>query len=224
MPRAARKKSETGIYHLMIRGINKQNIFEDDGDCKRFLQVLQQYKEKSGYQIYAYCLMGNHLHLLLRVGKEPLEQIMRRVCGSYVYWYNRKYRRIGNLFQDRFKSEPVENDAYFLTVLRYIHQNPIKAGIEKDIAQYKWSSYNEYVKSSKLTDTDYVLSILNEDRKKARELFAKYIYEDNNDQCIEIEENRRITDEEARSIIIKIWPTTNRLIFKGWICKLEIGF
>lgn len=209
MPRAARKKSETGIYHLMMRGINKQNIFGDDGDCERFLQALQQYKDKSGYQIYAYCLMGNHLHLLLRVGKEPLEQIMRRVCGSYVYWYNWKYRRIGNLFQDRFKSEPVENDAYFLTVLRYIHQNPIKAGIEKDIAKYRWSSYNDYVKSSKLTNTDYVLSILNKDRNKARELFTKYVYDDNDDLCLEIEDNRRITDEEARSIIMKICKTTN---------------
>jgi REP element-mobilizing transposase RayT len=74
--------------------------------------------------------MGNHVHILLKVGNEPLEQMMRRICGSYVYWYNKKYQRTGNLFQDRFKSETVENDNYFLIVLRYIHQNPLKAGLK----------------------------------------------------------------------------------------------
>lgn len=106
MPRKAREKSESGIYHIMMRGINRQKVFKDDEDCLRFIQTLQKYKEQSDYAIYAYCLMGNHVHILLKTGTEPLEQIMRRVCGSYVYWYNDKYQRIGNLFQDRFKSEP----------------------------------------------------------------------------------------------------------------------
>jgi len=204
MPRTARKKSETGIYHIIIRGINKQNIFEDDEDYEKFLQVVQQYKDKSFYQIYAYCLMGNHVHLLLKIGQEPLAQIMRRICGSYVYWYNCKYKRIGNLFQDRFKSEPVENDEYFLTVLRYIHQNPVKAGIEKDVVNYKWSSYDDYVKNGKLTDIDFTLSMFSEDKKKALKLFEKFIIKANDDKCLEIEENRRITDEEAKSILKRI--------------------
>lgn len=110
MPRQARKKSDSGIYHIMMRGINRQIIFQDEEDYSKFLQTLERYKEKSGYKIYAYCLMGNHIHLLLKVDIEPLGQLMRRLCGSYVYWYNRKYQRIGYLFQDRFKSEVVEND------------------------------------------------------------------------------------------------------------------
>jgi REP element-mobilizing transposase RayT len=201
MPRVARKKSETGIYHIIIRGINKQDIFEDDEDYEKFLQVVQQYKEKSVYQIYAYCLMGNHMHLLLKVGQEPLAQIMRRICGSYVYWYNWKYKRIGNLFQGRFKSEPVENDKYFLTVLRYIHQNPVKAGIEKDVVNYKWSSYNEYINIGKLTDIDFALSMFHEDKKKSIKLFDTFTHETNDEKCLEIEENHRITDEEAKSIL-----------------------
>ena len=147
MPRQARDKSASGIYHIMMRGINRQNIFHDDEDYSRFLLTLQNYREKSGYEIYAYCLMDNHVHLLLKVGNEPLEQIMRRICGSFVYWYNAKYERIGNLFQDRFKSEVVENDSYFLTVLRYIHQNPLKAGIATSIEHYQWSSMGEYINS-----------------------------------------------------------------------------
>ncbi len=163
MPRKAREKSESGIYHIMMRGINRQKVFKDDEDCLRFIQTLQKYKEQSDYAIYAYCLMGNHVHILLKTGTEPLEQIMRRVCGSYVYWYNDKYQRIGNLFQDRFKSEPVDGDAYFLVVLRYIHQNPVKAGLVKNIEQYKWSSYKEYLDKAILIDKDFPLGMFNDD-------------------------------------------------------------
>jgi len=131
MPRQARRKSESGIYHIMLRGINQQQIFEDEEDSLRFLETLLKYKEQCGYEIYAYCLMGNHIHILLKEGKENLTLVLKRIAGSYVYWYNWKYRRSGHLFQDRFKSEPVEDDEYFLTVIRYIHQNPIKAGIRR---------------------------------------------------------------------------------------------
>src|SRR5665811_2065044 len=110
MPREARELSKSGIYHILMRGINRQNIFEDEEDCEKFTQTLYRYKEISKYEIYAYCLMGNHMNLLIKNGQESLEQVMRRICGSYVYWYNKKYDRIGNLFQDRFKSKPVEDD------------------------------------------------------------------------------------------------------------------
>jgi putative transposase len=134
MPRNARKKSESAIYHIMLRGINKQTIFEDDEDKEKFIQT------SCGYNLYVYCLMSNHVHFLLKTNKEPLEKIMKRIGASYVYWYNWKYERIGHLFKDRFRSEPVEDDAYFLTVLRYIHQNPLKAGFVQDIAKYRYKS------------------------------------------------------------------------------------
>ncbi|MCT4606821.1 MAG: transposase [Marinisporobacter sp.] len=204
MPRKARRKSESGIYHIMMRGINRQSIFEDEEDCIKFIQTIKKYKEKSGYQVYAYCLMGNHAHVLLKIGKEPLEQVMRRICGSYVYWYNNKYDRIGNLFQDRFKSEPVEDDKYLLTVQRYIHQNPIKAGLVTNIEEYKWSSYDEYVNKVDLIDIGFTLNILNNDRKNAIERFIQYNNEINDDACLDIEKRRRITDEEARTIIKKV--------------------
>lgn len=145
MPRTARKKSESGIYHIILRGINKQTIFEEEEDSITFLETLGTYKEKSGYKVFAYCLMGNHIHLLLKEENEELGIVMRRIGASYVYWYNEKYGRCGHLFQDRYKSEPVENEKYLLTVLRYIHQNPLKAGVVKDVASYRWSSYWEYV-------------------------------------------------------------------------------
>ena len=119
MPRKAREKSSTGIYRAMLRGINAQKIFEDNEDYERIIQTIAKYKEVCGYEIHAYCLMRNHIHVLLKEGKEDLGIVFKRIGASYGNWYNHKYRRNGHLFQDRYKSEVVENDIYFLTVLRY---------------------------------------------------------------------------------------------------------
>jgi len=202
VPRAARIKSESGIYHIIMRGINRQILFEDEEDCTKFIQVLQRYKEICEYKLYAYCLMGNHLHLLLREGKEPLETIMRRICGSYVFWYNKKYDRIGYLFQDRFKSEPVDDEIYFLVVLRYIFRNPLKAGITNKIINYKWTNYKEYTENSKMPDTDFVLNIFNEkSNEEAIKSFIEYINKENEDECEDIPEKQKLTDDEAIKII-----------------------
>jgi len=134
---------------VVFRGINKQRIFEEDRDYEKFLYTLQDQKGKSGYELYAYCLMSNHIHLLLREGTEELGTSFRRIASKYVQWYNQKYERVGHLFQDRFKSEVVEDNRYFLGVLRYIHQNPVKAGMVQKIEAYPWSSYREYFESPK---------------------------------------------------------------------------
>lgn len=199
MPRQARRKSKSGIYHVMLRGINKQVIFEDEEDSLKFLETLKNYKAISGYKIFAYCLMSNHIHLLLKVEKENLDLIIKRIAGSYVYWYNWKYHRSGHLFQDRFKSEPVEDDMYFLTVIRYIHQNPIKAGLSKSIDEYKFSSYNEYINKPFMVDIGFCLGIVD------KEQFVEFNNEFNQDICLEIEDdNFRLTDDEAREVIRKI--------------------
>jgi len=162
MPRQTRKKSGSGIYHVLLRGINRQTIFEDEEDSDKLLKILGIYKAELNCSIYAYCFMHNHVHLLIRTGGEDLAALMRKVGAKYVYWYNRKYDRIGGLFQDRYKSEPVEDDSYFLTVLRYIHLNPVKAGICKTASDYKESSYNDYMHPWKgqVTDTVFALSLL----------------------------------------------------------------
>lgn len=201
MPREARKKSSTGIYHVMLRGINGQIIFEDHEDNEKFLQTIKEYKEECRYEIYAYCLMGNHIHLLMKEGQEDLGMIFRRIGAKYVYWYNWKYQRNGHLFQDRYKSEVVEDNRYFLTVLRYIHQNPIKAEITKDIQEFPWSSYNEYMGKECICDTDFPLSLFSNDTKKAIELFEQFNKKENNDQCLSYKTKLRIHDQEAIRII-----------------------
>ena len=104
MPRKPREKSSTGIYHVILRGINGQVIFEDHEDFEKFLQTIIKYKDVSEYEIYAYCLMSNHVYLLIKEGKEDLGIVFRRIGARYVYWYNWKYNRRGHLFQDRYKS------------------------------------------------------------------------------------------------------------------------
>jgi REP element-mobilizing transposase RayT len=208
MPRGARKKSNTGIYHVVLRGINKQRIFEDEQDYRKFLEIIKSTQDKSGYLVYAYCLMSNHIHLLIKEGTESLGNTFRRIGASFVYWYNWKYNRRGHLFQDRYKSEPVETDSYFLTVLRYIHQNPIKAGIVREIAQYLWSSYQEYTTKQEICNTTFALKMFSEDYQEALELWQKFNHTENNDQCLEYDDGTRLNDLEATELIQEITGVT----------------
>ncbi|HHU29921.1 MAG: transposase [Bacillota bacterium] len=206
MPRHARRLSSTGIYHIMLRGINQQQILEDREDNKKFIEILKDCKLISGFKLYAYCLMGNHLHLIIRIEKEPLEQVFKRICGRYAYWYNAKYCRVGHLFQDRFKSEPIEDEKYFLSVFRYIHQNPVKAGLVKKLEEYPYSSYNCYVKSKgdSLVDTDFVLDMMD------REQLEVFHSEESEDTYLDIKERPfRLTDEQAKEIIRKVTKCKN---------------
>ena len=200
----------------MLRGVNQQQIFEDGEDCDKFLQVLKDCKAISEFKLFAYCLMGNHIHILLQETNEPIELLMKRISTRFVYWYNIKYRRAGHLFQDRFKSEPIENDSYFLTVLRYIHQNPVKAGLCKTVEAYENSSYNEYYKKSDLIDRDFVFELV------SKEEFAKFNNEKAFDICLDIEDKPKIkvTDEQAKKIIEKYSKCKNVAEFQA----LDIKF
>ena len=140
----------------MMRGINHQYIFEDEEDNYQFIKFINtldrmrvRYDDKGNpcgrnCCYYAYCLMGNHFHLLIREREEFVGETVKRIANSYVYYYNRKYGRDGHLFKERFKSEPVNNMAYFTVLLRYIHQNPVKAGIVEKVKDYEFSSWGEY--------------------------------------------------------------------------------
>ncbi len=144
-------------------------------------------------------MVGNHIHLLIREEEESLAQIFKRIGSKYVYWYNVKYQRKGHLFQDRFKSEIVDEEDHFLTVIRYIHQNPVKAGICEKIDDYKHGSFNEYFSKSKIVDTGFAFGIVS---KYEFENFNRY---ESFVKCLDIEENKsqRVTDEQAKAIIRK---------------------
>lgn len=201
MPRIPRKKSSSGIYHIMLRGVNKQTIFEDDVDRIRFLETVKKYKDQRKYQLFSYCLMDNHVHLLLKEETESISESIKRISSSYVYWYNMKYDRYGHLFQDRFKSEVVESTISFLKVLRYIHQNPLKAGLVGSVFEGKWTSVNEYFIKSEIVDIDYGLDLLSTDRNDALELYKEYMEQPNEDECLDDHVRKRVTDSEVRDYL-----------------------
>ena len=199
MARQAREKSESGIYHVMLRGTNKQKIFFDTQDCNKFIQILIDCKKVSKFELYAYCLMNNHIHLLIKENDENISTVMKRICCRFVYWYNAKYHRVGHLFQDRFRSEPVNTDEYFLCVLRYIHNNPVKANLVKNCSDYEFSSYNWYFENGILVDKDFPLSMIN-----IKE-FERYHKEKDDNAYLEIADSvGAVTDEKAKTIIKQV--------------------
>ena len=155
MPRTARDQSATGIYHVMIRGINRQDIFEAPEDYRKFIETLASLREVVSddmqtkictCHIYAYCIMPNHVHILIHEKGWTISQCVKYIADIYVRYYNKKYGRIGHLLQDRFKSEPCNDSDYFIVLMRYIHQNPVKAGLAKTAKEYCYSSWgNDYL-------------------------------------------------------------------------------
>ena len=209
MARQARKKSETGIYHIMLRGVNKQIIFLEDEDYRMFIRYLGICKTISDFEIYAYCLMDNHIHLLIQENDEPIATVMKRITCRFVYWYNTKYDRVGHLFQDRFRSEPVETDEYLFSVIRYIHQNPVKANIVDDCSAYEYSSYNWYFKKSKLINSKRIYSFINKNQFKELHNTLEEA------EMLDMEEKRkRLTDKEANNIFSSITGCSNIDDFK----------
>jgi putative transposase len=218
MPRRAREKCESGIYHIMQRGANRQEIFHDEDDSLRFLETLEKYKKKVNLKVYGWCLMGNHIHLLLQEGTEELGVTMKRIGVSFAWYYNWKYKTTGHLFQDRYRSEKVSNDEYLTTVIRYIHQNPVKASMVKAAAEWKWSScagyYGEKLYPVSLLDDDLILDMFAKDKDEAQKRFKVFNEAENDDQCLEDNITRRLTDEEAKEEI-------KRLIADNDISKIK---
>lgn len=208
MPRIARQRSSSGVYHIMLRGANRQEIFHDDEDCVRFLETMDRYKKKSKISIYGWCLMGNHIHMLLHEGDEDLSITMKRIGVSYAWFYNLKYKTTGHLFQDRYRSEGIESNYQLLTVIRYIHQNPVKAGIVNRPVEWKWSSCHGYYGNTYypplLLDSGLILSMYSEDKAMAIKKFIEYNEMENRDKYIDDEIRLRLTDEEARDAIKKV--------------------
>ena len=198
MSRLAREISPTGLYHIVFRGINKQHIFEEETDYLKMSQILQELKADHCFEIYAYCFMSNHVHMLLKEKKTgEISQIMKRVLTRYAMYFNKKYQRTGALIANRYKSQPVEIDEYFLSVIRYIHQNPIKAGLTNNVKDYRWNSYNEYIDGDKhLADTEFVLQTISQKE------FIEFHLETETDVFL-VSDKLKTTDEAIRRSIMK---------------------
>ena len=197
-----RNISKTNIYHIIIKGNNDEVIFYDDMDRNVFLERIKITKKEFNYKVYAYCLMSNHVHLVIEVPQEKFSKSIQSLTIRYASYFNKKYDRKGPFVQNRFKSKNIENQRYFLEVCRYVHRNPEKAGIEKT-NNYKWSSYNEYISKERIIDKKVLMYYLN----NSIENFVKYTNKVEDIQEImnyaDFELNNRLNDEELMKIILK---------------------
>ncbi|HTO86925.1 MAG TPA: transposase [Thermoanaerobaculia bacterium] len=169
MSRPLRIEYPGAFYHVTARGNERRAIFRDDADRERYLKCVARCRDRFAFRLHAYCLMTNHLHLAIEASEVPLSRIMLTLHGSYSQAFNRRHRRVGHLFQGRYKAFLVQKDRYLLALVRYIHENPVKARIVKKPEDFRWSSDRAYRRPSRpeWLETDFVLSLLADRRRPA---------------------------------------------------------
>lgn len=196
MPRKARLFSSSETYHIVIRGNNKQNIFYDTEDYNFFIKRMVKYLKETEIELYAYCLMTNHVHLAIgKASKTTLVTFMRKLEVSYTYYFNTKYERVGHLFQDRYKSEPINTSRQFQKTIRYILQNPILGGLATSI-NYDWNSYKTSLQIDSIINKD----ILTREFGNLTN-YMNFITENINDKCMDYENKPRKTDRDCLNFL-----------------------
>jgi REP-associated tyrosine transposase len=176
MARPLRLEFPGAFYHILVRGNQRQDIFVDDQDRVEYLDRLKRYKRERGFVLYAYVLMTNHIHLLIETGKTPISKIMQLINLTYTQYFNKKYGKVGHLFQGRYKSFLCDRDEYLLSLVRYVHLNPVRAKLVKRPEEYRWSSHKDYLTEAKgLVDARRVLKIFSEKSSQARRKYSDFV-------------------------------------------------
>ena len=201
VPRIPRIYSNSKVYHIILKGIDDQDIFYDDRDREFFLKQISITKTEFNYMLYSYCLMSNHVHMVIRCQDIFLSKSIQSLLIRYVYYFNKKYKRKGPLVQDRFKSKQVESLQYLIDVCRYVHRNPENAGIELT-QNYKWSSYKEYIGRKRLVDKEVLLHYYNDDVNKFVEDTIKIVNEKNIEDYMEYEIIGKLNDDQLAEAIV----------------------
>lgn len=180
MARPLRIEYQGAIYHITSRGNARQSIFEDDEDRETFLELTESVVSRYNWLCHAYCLMGNHYHLLVETPDGNLSQGMRQLNGTYTQRFNRRHGRVGHVFQGRFKAVLVDRENYLLELCRYVVLNPVRVGVVKSPGKYKWSSYRAtagFAKSPPFLSVDWVLSQFDEIRSPAEDGYKRFVNE-----------------------------------------------
>jgi len=200
MSRQVRNLGKTGWAHIILRGINRENLFYDEDDYSRFLSTVSRFQKECGFELAALCMMSNHVHFLMCDTNGAFADIMKKITVSYAHYYNTKYERVGHVFQDRFRSEAVNDERYFLTVVRYIYQNPQKAGICA-AAQYQYTVLNiNGTLSGYFPDEQECLAFLNDN---------------NDDRCLEYDSTGQLTDSDIIKLITELSGADNPQMLQG---------
>lgn len=187
MPRPARVWSPGAIYHLISRGNNRQTIFFREWDYRIYLRLVGDARQRFECTLLAYTLMTNHIHLMVQSDETvPISKFMQVIGTTYAMYVNKYYGRVGHLFQGRFHSVLVESDSQALELTRYIHLNPVRAGIVAHPAQYRWSSYRAYVGpvTDNLVNTRFILGFLSPRLGEQRHLYRQFVEEEKQGQTL----------------------------------------
>ena len=188
MARIARKNLDAMYYHVMVQGINKEHIFEKDECKKTYIKLLKKYSYECDTLLVAYCIMGNHAHLLLKIKNIlDLSKCMKKINTTFAIYYNELFNRVGFVFRDRFKSEAIYDKYYLHNCIKYIHNNPIKANILKDVGKYEYSSYHIY--KNKLLEKELYEDIFNNEDE-----YYDIINSKNSNECNFIDEPYTIAE------------------------------
>src|SRR4026209_1403179 len=179
MPRPPRLDAPGSLFHVMARGNDGRKTFLDAQDYQAFFRALSEQKQKTPFLIYAFCLMPNHFHLLMETERFSLSVIMQRLLTRYVKRFNFRHQRVGHLFQGRYKAILCQKDSYLQELIRYIHLNPVRAKMVKEVSAWKWSSHQEYLGEVKgeLTDNRFPLSLFHKDIGSSRRYYTRFVNE-----------------------------------------------
>lgn len=201
MGRKPRVEYVGATYHVIQRGNNQEYIFERDEDKHYLLRDLAESMLGLGYTLFAYVLMGNHYHLVLQTGESPLNKVMHRINGNYGRYYNHKYKRSGHVFGSRYKALLIQDEQYLMAVVRYVHQNPVRAGLCRRVTEYPWSSdaYYRYNDRGGLVEIDLVLDYLSRDRVGAIEQYSSLMEEQDD---MHHEEMKMVSEEDFLQPIV----------------------
>jgi REP element-mobilizing transposase RayT len=166
MARKPRIHYEGALYHVLVRGNNRSYIFRSKDNKEEYKTIISKYKKRYRFKLYAYCIMDNHAHLLIEVEDIPLSKIMQGIQQVFTQYYNRRNRTTGHVFEQRYKSFLCDKDHYLLSLIRYIHQNPVRSKLTGAL-DYEWSSHREYIGNSQLADVNFPLSLFESQKNQA---------------------------------------------------------
>ena len=179
MPRAARIAPKGSVFHVLTRGNNRQDVFKDGADYRKYIEVVQKYKERYNFRLYHYVLMRNHVHLVIETTEKgcDLAEIMKGINISYAQYYKKRYRHIGHFWQDRYKSIIISRDNYLLACGSYVELNPVRAKVVEDPRDYRWSSYNVYAygKEDGVVEEHSIYEELSRDEGGRRRKYREFV-------------------------------------------------
>ena len=218
MPRPPRLEFSGAVYHVIARGNEQRDVFRNDADRELYLRRLAHYRDRFRFRLYAYCLMSNHVHLALETGPVHLSRIVLALHGSYAQAFNQRYQRVGHLFQGRYKAFLVQKTSYLLALARYIHENPVKAGLVSESRLYRWSSDRFYqgARAPDWLDTRGLLELLGADPGRAARRYRSFMASERSEAYEDLKAVAQVVKGDSRFVRSRLEGLTQSDRRRAW--------